>query len=39
MNSKYYDWLSFFDIDEFLDINKKYKSIQDFLNDQVFKKA
>ena len=36
MNSKYYDWLSFFDIDEFLEIDKKYKTIQDFLNDKIF---
>jgi len=36
MNSKFYDWLSFFDIDEFLEINKKYKTIQDFLNDNIF---
>ena len=37
MNSKYYDWLSFFDIDEFLEIDKKYKTIQDFLSDKIFK--
>ena len=36
-NSKSYDWLSFFDMDEFLEINDKYISIQDFLNDKAFK--
>ena len=36
-NNKFYDWLSFYDIDEFLEINKKYKTIQDFLNDKIFK--
>ena len=35
-NNKIYDWLSFFDIDEFLELNKKYKNIQDFLNDKMF---
>ena len=38
-NNKFYDWLSFFDIDEFLEINSKYNSIQDFLNDNIFKKC
>jgi len=36
-NNNAYDWLSFFDMDEFLELNKKYKSIQDFLNDKIFK--
>ena len=31
-----YNWLSFFDMDEFLEINKKYKYIQHFLNDKIF---
>jgi hypothetical protein len=35
-NNKLYDWLSFYDIDEFLEINKKYKTIQDFLKDKIF---
>ena len=35
-NKKIYDWLSFFDIDEFLEINEKYKTIQAFLNDKIF---
>ena len=26
-NNKLYDWLSFFDMDEFLELNKKYKKI------------
>ena len=33
---KSYDWISFFDMDEFLELNKKYNSIQDFLNDKIF---
>ena len=36
-NNKKYNWLSFFDVDEFLEINGKYKTIQDFLNDKIFK--
>ena len=35
-NNKIYDWLSFFDMDEFLELNQKYKNIQDFLNDKIF---
>ena len=38
--SKYnhqYDWLSFFDMDEFLELNEKYKNIKEFLNDKIFK--
>lgn len=35
-NSKLYDWLSFFDVDEYIDIHKKYKKIQDFFNDKIF---
>ena len=36
-NTKLFDWLSFFDIDEFLEIDTKYNKIQDFLNDKIFK--
>ena len=38
--SKYnrrYDWLSFFDMDEFLELNNKYKNIREFLKDSIFK--
>ena len=38
-NKNLYDWLSFFDMDEFLELNKKYKKIQDFLNDKIFNKC
>ena len=38
-NNKKYDWLSFFDMDEFLELNKKYKNIQDFLNDKIFEQC
>ena len=37
--NKFYDWLSFYDIDEFLEINKKYNFVQDFLNDKIFQKC
>ena len=33
--SRYYDWLSFFDFDEFLDINTK--TIQEFLDKKIYK--
>lgn len=36
-NNKFYNWLSFFDMDEYLEINKKYSSIQDFFKDKIFK--
>ena len=36
-NSKLYNWLSFYDMDEFLELNDKYKTIQQFLNDKIFK--
>ena len=36
-NNKIYDWLSFFDVDELLEINEKYKKIQNFFGDQIFK--
>ena len=35
-NNKLYDWLSFYDIDELLEINEKYKTIQDFLKEKIF---
>ena len=35
-NNKLFDWISFFDMDEFLIINKKYKTIQNFLQDKIF---
>ena len=35
-NNKSYDWLSFYDMDEFLEINKKYKNVQDYLKDKIF---
>ena len=35
-NKKIYNWLSFFDMDEFLEINKKYRTIYDFFNDKIF---
>lgn len=38
-NNKLYNWLSFFDMDEFLEINPKYKSIHDFLKDKIFGKC
>ena len=37
MNHNFYDWLSFFDLDEFLEIDKRYKSIHDFINDKIFR--
>lgn len=37
--NKLYDWLSFYDMDEFLELNEKYKTIQNFLNDKIFKKC
>jgi len=30
---KYYDWMAFFDIDEFLSIDGKYNNVFEFLND------
>ena len=38
-NNKIYDWLSFYDMDEFLELNKKYSSIQEFLKDKIFEKC
>ena len=35
-NYKIYNWISFYDMDEFLEINKKYNSIKDLLNDNIF---
>ena len=37
-NSDKYDWLSFFDIDEFLEI-KKHNSIKEFLSEKKFEKC
>ena len=37
-NKKEYDWLSFFDMDEFLYI-KHNKTVQEFLNDEKYKKC
>ena len=36
-NNQLYDWLSFYDMDEFLELNEKYKNIQEFLRDKSFK--
>ena len=38
-NYKKYNWISFFDMDEFLELNEKYNKIQDFLNDKIFEKC
>ena len=38
-NNRLYDWISFFDLDEFLELNQKYNSIQNFLNDKIFEKC
>ena len=37
-NKNNYDWLSFFDFDEFLEL-KRHKNIKEFLNDKRFKKC
>lgn len=37
--NKFFDWLSFYDVDEFLEIDKKYNLIQDFLKDKTFEKC
>lgn len=37
-NKNKYDWLSFFDFDEFLELNKN-RNIKEFLNDKKFKKC
>ena len=37
-NKNNYDWLSFFDFDEFLEL-KKHKNIKEYLNDKIFKKC
>ena len=37
-NKNKYDWLSFFDFDEFLELNK-HKNIKEYLNDKRFKKC
>lgn len=33
------NWLSFFDVDEFLELNEKYKTIKEFLKDDIFEKC
>ena len=38
-NHKNYDWLSFFDIDEFLELKHSYKKIKDFLKNKKFEKC
>ena len=38
-NFKKYNWISFYDMDEFLILHKKYKTIQNFLNDKIFEKC
>ena len=35
-NKRFYDWLSFFDFDEFLELNNN-KTIQEFLNNKLYK--
>lgn len=36
-NNKIFNWLSFFDVDEYLELNKKYKNVKYFLTDKKFK--
>ena len=38
-NNYFYDWLSFFDFDEFLEIKTKNTTIQKFLNNKRYKKC
>jgi len=38
-NNKNYDWLSFFDFDEFLELNPPFTIIQDYLRIKKFKKC
>jgi hypothetical protein len=38
-NNKYYKWLSFFDIDEYLEFNPKNIKIQNFLSNNKFRKC
>ena len=38
-NNIFYDWLSFFDFDEFLELNPKNTTIQKFLNNKRYKKC
>ena len=35
-NNKNYDWLSFCDVDGFLELNIKYKTIKNILSDIIF---
>lgn len=34
-----FDWIAFFDVDEYLVLDPKYSSITDFLNDEIFSDA
>lgn len=34
-----YDWIAYFDVDEFLELDKKYETINDFLSESFFDKA
>jgi len=36
-NKRHYDWLSFFDFDEFLELNKKNETIQKFFDNKLYK--
>ena len=38
-NNKDYDWLSFFDFDEFLEVRPKAKNIQEFFGNKIFDKC
>jgi len=33
-NYKLYDWISFFDVDEYVELNKKYNTMKEFLKDK-----
>lgn len=34
-----YDWIAFFDIDEFMELDKKYKNVEEFFSEDFFKDA
>lgn len=34
-----YDWIAYFDVDEFLELDKKYKNVNEFLSEPFFEKA
>ena len=38
-NKNDYDWLSFFDLDEFLEISPKFKNIQEYFGNKMFDKC